>query len=115
MLGVTRTRAARAFARTQETFGRVDALLADGRRYLLGESLTCADITFASLAALAVLPPQYAGRSLAGRPLSLEDLDPEWRALVEGFRARPAGQFVLRLYREERLADADRPREVDAG
>jgi glutathione S-transferase len=114
MLGVTRARAARAFARTQESFDRVDALLADGRRFLLGESLTYVDITFASLAALAVLPPEYAGRSLAGRPLSLEDLDPEWRALVEGFRARPAGQFVLRLYREERLADADRPRSGDA-
>lgn len=112
MLGVTPARAASALARTRESFDRVDAMLADGRRYLLGESLTFADITFASLAALALLPPEYAGRSLGGRPLSLDDLDPEWRAEVEAFRARPAGQLALRMYREERLQDADRPRQA---
>jgi hypothetical protein len=53
-----------------------------------------------------VLPPEYAGRSLAGRRVAIEDLDAEWRALAEEFRARPAGQFVLRLYRDERLAAA---------
>jgi glutathione S-transferase len=110
MLAVTPARAAKALERTHETFDRVDAQLADGRRYLMGESLTFADITFASLAAPAVLPPEYAGRSLGGRRLALEDLDPDWRRLVEAFRARPAGQFVLRLYREERLRDADRSR-----
>lgn len=108
MLGVTPARAAKALERTRETFDRVDAMLADGRRYLTGESLTFADITFASLAALAVLPPEYAGRSLVGRRMTIEDLDPEWRAEVEAFRERPAGQFVLRLYRDERLQDADR-------
>ena len=65
--------------------------------------MTFADITFASLAALAVLPPEYAGRSLRGRMLTLDDLDADWRAEIEGFRQRPSGQFVLRMYREERL------------
>ena len=115
MLGVGPSRAAQAYARTCESFDRVDALLADGRRHLMGETLTFADITFASLAALAVLPPEYAGRSLPGRRVTIDDIDPEWRALVEGFRARPAGQLVLRLYREERLLDADRPRIAPAG
>jgi glutathione S-transferase len=114
MLGVTPARAARALERTRESFERVDALLADGRPYLMGESLGFVDITFASLGALAVLPPEYAGRSLGGRRLALEDLDADWQAEVEAFRARPAGQFVLRLYSEERLRDADRPR-VTAG
>jgi glutathione S-transferase len=106
MLGVTPSRAERALERTRQAFDEVDALLADGRRYLLGDSLSFADITFASLAALAVLPPEYAGRGLAGRRLALEDLDPDWRKDVEAFRRRPAGQFVLRLYREERLRPA---------
>jgi glutathione S-transferase len=104
MLGVSERRAAQALERTRESFGRVDALLADGRRYLTGGQLTFADITFASLAALAVLPPEYGGRAIHGRRLALEDLEAGWRAEVEDFRARPAGQFVLRLYREERLA-----------
>jgi glutathione S-transferase len=106
MLGVHPARASRALERTREAFDRVDALLADGRRYLAGDALSFADITFASLAALAVLPPEYAGRAIQGRRLAIEELEPDWRAEVEAFRARPAGQFVLRLYREERLAPA---------
>lgn len=103
MLGVTPARAVRALARTQEIFDEVDALLADGRRYLTGSTLTFADITFASLGALAVLPPEYPGYRLGGPRLALDDVtDPAWRAEVERFRARPAGQFILRLYREER-------------
>jgi glutathione S-transferase len=79
-------------------------MLADGRRYLLGGSPTFADITFASLAALAVLPPEYAGRAIGGRRFTIDELDADWRAEIESFRSRPAGRFVLRLYREERLA-----------
>jgi glutathione S-transferase len=112
MLGVTPERAARALERTRESFERIDALLADGRPYLMGESLSFVDITFASLAALAVLPPEYAGRSLVGRRLTLDDLDADWRAEVEALRARPSGQFALRLYRDERLRDADRATRV---
>jgi glutathione S-transferase len=103
MLGVTPQRAERALEKTRATFDDVDRMLADGRRYLVGDSLTFADITFASLAALAVLPPEYPGGNLTGRRLDLADLDPGWREEVERFRRRPAGQFVLRLYREERL------------
>jgi glutathione S-transferase len=101
MLGVTPQRAARALEKTRATFDDVDSMLADGRRYLVGDALTFADITFSSLGALAVLPPEYPG-GLTGRRLDLADLDPAWRAEVERFRERPAGQFILRLYREER-------------
>ena len=34
--------------------------------------------------------------------------NPAWRAEVEELRSRPAGQFVLRLYREERNLPASR-------
>jgi glutathione S-transferase len=103
MLGVTPKRAVTALQRTREAFDEVDRTLSDGRQYLFGDTITFADITFASLAALAVLPPEYAGRSLSGRRLTIEELDADWRAEVESFRQRPAGQFVLRLYREDRL------------
>jgi glutathione S-transferase len=103
MLGVNPARASRALARTHEAFDEVDRLLADGRPYLTGATLTFADITFASLGALAVLPPQYPGARLAGRRLQFEEIaDPAWRAEVERLRVRPAGQFILRLYRDER-------------
>lgn len=107
MLGVTPARAARAWERTRESFEEMDRLLADGRRYLTGETLTFADITFASLGALAVLPPEYPGNRLGGRRMSVTDIrDPRWRAEVEELRARPSGQFILRLYREERTPRA---------
>jgi glutathione S-transferase len=103
MLGVTPRRAVTALERTQAAFDEVDRLLTDGRRYLTGDTLTFADITFASLAALAVLPPEYPGARLTGRRLQLEEIeDVAWRTEVERFRARPAGQFVLRMYREQR-------------
>lgn len=105
MLGVSPARAERALARTQEIFDEMDALLADGRRYLTGSTLTFADITFASLGALAVLPPEYPGNRIGGPRLTFDDIpDVAWKAEVERFRARPSGQFILRLYREERMA-----------
>jgi glutathione S-transferase len=105
MLGVTPARAQRALERTREAFDEVDRLLADGRPHLTGATLTFADIAFASLGALAVLPPEYPGGALRGRRLLLDDLtDPTWRAEVERFRARPAGRYILELYRRERAA-----------
>jgi glutathione S-transferase len=105
MLGVTPQRAERALEKTRAAFDEVDRMLVDGRRYLVGDALTFADITFASLGALAVLPPEYPG-GRTGRGLEIADLDPEWRAEVERFRQRPSGQFILRLYREERASGA---------
>jgi glutathione S-transferase len=102
MLGVTPQRAERALEKTRASFDEVDRLLVDGRRHLIGDALSFADITFASLGALAVLPPEYPGGQLTGRRLDIADLDPQWRAEVERFRQRPAGQLILRLYREER-------------
>lgn len=102
LLDVKPQRAARALDNTRAVFDEVDRMLADGRRYLLGDTLTLADITFASLGGLAVLPPEYPGAALKGRRLDATELDPQWRACIEEFRRRPAGQFILRLYRDER-------------
>ncbi len=55
---------------------RVDALLADGRAYLAGDSFTIADLAFAVLA----------------KPLAAD----------ERWRARPAAAFAQKIYREHR-------------
>ena len=75
----------------------VEERLSDGRRYLVGNRLTAADLALATLFAPAVLPAEYRG------PLpTIDEVPAPMRSDIEGFRARPAGAFVLRLFREER-------------
>ncbi len=84
-----------ACGKIQEIFEQVSDILADGRRYLVGDKLSAADITFAALAAPTIAPPEHpASRgSLNNFPVSMAKE-------VNKFRKTPAGQFVLRLYQE---------------
>lgn len=74
-------------------FDVIGERLGDGRPYLFGDRFTAADLTFAALAAPAVYTVP-----LPEPP----DLAPHTAALVERFRGHPAGQFALRMFREER-------------
>ena len=87
-----RRRAARA-----RRVRRVAERLEDGRPYLCGERFTAADLTFASLAASVVLPREYGVRL----PDPAELPEPTARAVRE-FRAHPAGEYALELFREQR-------------
>ncbi|HWO19597.1 MAG TPA: glutathione S-transferase family protein [Kofleriaceae bacterium] len=89
--------AARSRQKIDDTFARVSALVADGRRFLVGNRFTVADLTFAALAAPVVLPPAY-GASLP----KLSEFPDEPRASIEAWRASPAGQLALRIYETER-------------
>lgn len=84
---------ARSKAKLDALFGDIEARLADGRRYLAGDAFTAADLTFASLAAPLAYPEPYARTAVP-----FERLGADARAMVEEFRRRPAGQFVLRMY-----------------
>ncbi len=106
MLHVTPTTAVRALERTQRVFDEMDARLADGRRYLMGDTLSYVDIVFASLGALAVLPDDYGGGALTTRFPAPDALPAAWRDEVLAFRQRPSGQFILRMYRDERRPPA---------
>jgi glutathione S-transferase len=91
-------------ARAQESLRRARAALDEigrrltpGCRYLVGNQLSAADVTLGALAAPLVFPNQYGGVLP-----SFEALPAAMRAEVEAVRATPGGQFVLRLYEQDR-------------
>ncbi|MCW3002761.1 MAG: Glutathione S-transferase family protein [Conexibacter sp.] len=85
----------------RQVFAEVGERLADGRRHLVGERFSIADLTFAALAAPLVIPAEY------GVPLPAVDrLPPEMSALVREHQAHPAGRHALAMFREERRAPA---------
>ncbi|MEI7868968.1 MAG: glutathione S-transferase C-terminal domain-containing protein [Candidatus Methylumidiphilus sp.] len=84
-------------------FAEVSQRLSDGRPYLLGDRMTIADIAFAASGAPLVLPLGYGGYPGEKGPLpSFEDAPPEFQSVVKEMLQTPAGEFVLRMYREER-------------
>jgi glutathione S-transferase len=68
-------------------------LLADGRAHLCGERFGAADLTFASLAAAVIVPPQY-GVKLPQPP----DMQAPTAALVQRAREHPAGAYAISLF-----------------
>ena len=96
---VTADGAQRSLQQVQAVFQQVDRQLSDGRRFLVGDRFSAADLTFASLAAPALYPPGYR----AVHP-PLEAMSAATRAEVERLRDTAAGRFALRLFAEERGA-----------
>jgi glutathione S-transferase len=72
--------------------------------YLCGDRFTAADLTFATLSASVIAPPEY-GVTLP-QP---DEVNPATAALVERARKHPAGAYALRLFanhRRERVGSA---------
>jgi glutathione S-transferase len=108
-LGVTPEQAARARSIVDREFDAVAALLSDGRRFLVGDAFSCADLTFAAMAAPTVLPPRY------GVPLPApEQASAHARERIEKLRAHPAGAFALSLHetRPRPRGQLERPLQV---
>jgi glutathione S-transferase len=94
---ITTTSAAESYQEIMRVFDRVNQVLADGRKYLLGDRFSAIDITFAALA-VPVLQP--AEQYTPSTPLDL--LPAQMQADIRNCRSTPAGEFGLRLYRENR-------------
>ncbi|HEV7400097.1 MAG TPA: glutathione S-transferase family protein [Solirubrobacterales bacterium] len=96
-LNVAPATAARSEVEVRTTFDEIAGRLSDERPYLCGERFSAADLTFASLAAPLLMPPEY------GVPLPQpEELPAAMAATVRELRAHPAGAHALKMFREER-------------
>ena len=89
--------AARSLNMVRDIFREIGERLKDGRRYLVGDRFTAADLTFAALAAPAVFP----ARCHAMLP-ELANVPAAMRTEVERLRESAAGHFAQRLYAAER-------------
>ncbi|MEX6688515.1 cytochrome P450 [Danxiaibacter flavus] len=81
----------------RKTFARVNGLLADGRKYLTGDTPTLADIAFASISSPLILPEECGSVTP-----KINQVPDAYRLVIDELRATAAGQFVLRLYQEDR-------------
>ncbi|WP_107040367.1 cytochrome P450 [Brumimicrobium mesophilum] len=85
-------------------FDKIDSVLEDGRHYLVGDKLSAADIALASIAGPLILPVEFGGTTL-----KFGEISEELREQIFKLRARPTGQFIMKLYQ------SDRPINVDLG
>ena len=94
---ITATSATESYQEIIGVFDRVTEVLSDGRKYLLGDRFSAIDITFAALAVPILQPAEQYTQST---PLDL--LPAQMQADIRNCRSTPAGEFGLRLYRENR-------------
>ena len=94
---ITPENAQRSLDRVRGVFRQVDELLSDGRRFLVGDRFTAADLTFAALATPVLLPAECR----AVQP-ALDDVPATMRDEILRFRETGAGRFALRMFSQER-------------
>jgi len=97
LLRLAPQRAEHAKETIRSVLGEIDHRLSDGRRFLAGDRFTLHDLAFTISAAPTIWPAKFGG------PLPPLELTPApIQELVTECRARPAGQFAMRIYDEYR-------------
>jgi glutathione S-transferase len=97
LLRLSAQRTQESLAEIRSIFDAVDARLATGARFLVGDRLTMSDLAFSVAAAPVLLPPEYGG------PIpSFDQMPAEVQSAVKEMRAHPAAAFAMRIYAEHR-------------
>lgn len=94
---ITAESGANSYNKIKHIFETVNEQLADGRSYLVGDTFSAADLTFACLAAPLLRPNEHPVKST-----QLDELPEEMVAIMNQLQETPAGVYGLRLFREER-------------
>jgi glutathione S-transferase len=94
-----------AEATIRSIFDEVAERLADGGR-IVGDRLTGADVAFACMSVPAVCPLDGYPKARMPQP---EEFPEEVAATIRGLRAHPAGEYALRMFREERHGEPPPP------
>lgn len=97
---ITADSAASSLDTIKSIFEMVSHRLADGRRYLVADRFSAADLSFACFAAPILATPEYSVK-LPG----LHELPSQMAAVSQELQEIPAGAYVLRLFREDRRRD----------
>jgi glutathione S-transferase len=92
----------RSLAVINEELDAIDEVLTDGRRFLVGDRFTAADLALACAAAPALVV--QADEGYGAHLPSLDALPPRYRALADGWRTRPSGKLAMRMFATERGA-----------
>ena len=111
-LQIDRASYERSKRRVLRIVGEVSDMLGDGRKFLVADRFSAADLSFAAMISPGILPdPGQYGAVLP----TLEQLPAEAQELVGQIRATPAGHFATRMFSEQRFARGVDARAVDAG
>ncbi|MFO0550284.1 MAG: glutathione S-transferase family protein [Polyangiaceae bacterium] len=100
-MGIDARSAERSRGEVDRVFDEIGERLASGRRYLVGDAFTAADLTFAALATAALLSDDPESRLPA-----LADVPAQPAAGIAAWREHPAGVFARRIMREHRRPSA---------
>jgi glutathione S-transferase len=89
----------------RSVFDEVAERLADGGR-IVGDRITGADIAFASMCVPAVCPDEGHPKARMPQP---EEFPDDVASTIRDLRAHPAGEYALRMFREERHGEPPPP------
>jgi glutathione S-transferase len=103
-LKISKKREEAGLKKVDEAFEKVNGLLKDGRKYLANtEEISAADITFCSLSYFLILPDETS--KIIGDRSDYEHIK-EYIEKLEYYRSTPAGQYVIKIYKERGLVVA---------